>query len=410
MTFQITSTIIFFLAIVHTFLTPRFFTYSEKLASRKKSDPERWKHYHFLSELFYLLSEVEVVFGFWLFPLLLAFTILRGWNETVAYLNSREYTHAIYITVILVVIGSRPIITFSEKVLEWVARLGRDSPGAWWWSILTLGPVLGSLIKEPAAMGLSAILLNKKFYPYQPSRAFRYATLGLLFANISVGGMLTNFASRALFIVADKWDWNEGYMLSKFGWKVIIGLIISTGLYFLIFYKEFKKANFPKALPTYEKEESESPPPFWITLIHIIFVALIVLTEESVPLFLGIFLIFLAFWRATSFYQTPLHLKSAILIGFFFASLIIHGELQEWWIIPLMRSINNFGAMILSFFLSAFVDNAIVSYITLEIPYYNDLKHYLVIAGAMSAGGLTLIANAPNPAGHAILRLSLIHI
>jgi hypothetical protein len=406
MTFQIISTVIFFLAVVHTFLTPTIFDYSKKLSERKEAYPEKWKHYHFLSEFFYLLSEVEVVFGLWLLPLLLAFTLLKGWDETLEYLNTREYTHAIYITVILVVIGSRPIITFAEKVLEWVARLGKDSPGAWWWSILTVGPLLGALIKEPAAMALSAILLSKKFYPYAPSRNFSYATLGLLFANISVGGMLTSFSSRALFIVADRLDWNWVYMLTRFGWKVLIGIILSTGLYHFVFHKEFKKGRFPKSLPALEKDEAEHPTPFWITLIHLAFLSLIVITGETPPLFLGVFLIFLAFWKATSFYQTPLHLQSAVLIGFFFASLIIHGELQAWWIIPLMQNLNHFGAMVASFILSAFVDNAIVSYITLDLPQYDDLKHYLVIAGAMSAGALTVIANAPNPVGHAILRPS----
>jgi hypothetical protein len=406
MIFQIASTIIFFLAIVHTFMTPFLFTFSEKYAARKLTTPENWKRYHFLSEVLHLLSEVEVVFGLWLLPLLSAFTLLKGWEQTIDYLNTRGYTHAIYITVVLVVIGSRPIITFAEKLLEWIARLGGDTPGAWWWTILTIGPLLGALIKEPAAMALSAILLSKKFYPYYPSRNFRYATLGLLFANISVGGMLTSFSSRALFIVADRWKWNWAYMLTRFGWKDLIGMILSTGIYYLIFRKEFQKGLFPKKLPALEKEEAEHPTPLWITLVHLGFVALIVITGETAPLFLGVFMIFLAFWKATSFYQTPLHLHSAVLIGFFFASLIIHGELQGWWIIPLMQNLNHFGAMVVSFVLSAFVDNAIVSYITLELPHYDDLKHYLVISGAMSAGALTVIANAPNPVGHAILRAS----
>ncbi len=406
MTFQIISTIIFVLAIIHTFLTPPLYAYSQKFAILKEAYPKKWKHYHFLSEAFYLLSEIEIVFGIWLIPLILFSILLQGWNPTLSYLNTRDYDHALYITVIIVVIGSRPIITFAEKVLEWIARLGNDSPDAWWWTILVVGPILGALLKEPAAMALSAILLTKKFYPYHPSRAFQYATLGLLFANISVGGMFTTFSSRALFIVADKWDWDWQYMLTTFGWKVLIGLFLATGLYYFLFHKEFRRGRFPKSLPALEKDEAQHPTPIWITLIHLVFVALIVMTSDSMPIFIGIFFLFLGFWKATSFYQTPLHLKSAILVGFFFASLIIHGELQGWWIVPLMQNLNHFGAMIVSFVLSAFVDNAIVSYITLDIPQFDDVKHYLIISGAMSAGALTVIANAPNPVGHAILRPS----
>ncbi len=403
MSFQIASTVIFFLAVLHTFLTPTLYTYSQKLSEKKEIIPRKWKHYHFLSEVCYLLSEVEVVFGIWLIPLIIVFTIFQSWDQALAYLNSRSYTHAIYITVILVVIGSRPIITFAERVLEWFARLGKDTPGAWWWAILTVGPLLGALLKEPAAMALAAIMLSKKFYLYNPSRNFKYATLGLLFVNISVGGMLTTFSSRALFIVADRWDWDWVFMLTHFGWKVVLGIFLSTGLYYLAFRKQFKD-NFPKKLPTLEKDEAEHPTPFWITLIHLIFMVLIVISGETAPLFLGIFLIFLGFWKATSFYQSPLHLKSAVLIGFFFASLIIHGELQGWWMIPLMQNLSHFWAMEVSFLLSAIADNAVVSYLTLEIPEFDDLKHYLIVAGAMSAGGLTVIANAPNPMGHSILR------
>ncbi|MCH9627793.1 MAG: hypothetical protein S4CHLAM2_14370 [Chlamydiales bacterium] len=406
MNFQIFSTLIFALAVVHTFLTPTLYSYSQKLGAKKRLYPRRWRHYHFLSEIFYLISEVEVVFGIWLVPLLVASTLIRGWDVTLEYVNTRSYTHALYITVILVVIGSRPIITFAETILEKIARLGKDTPAAWWWTIVTIGPLLGALIKEPAAMALSAILLSKKFYPYYPSRRFQYATLGLLFANISVGGMLTTFSSRALFIVADRWDWDWTYMLVRFGWKEFVGMLIATGLYYILFRKEFQKERFPKKLPALEKEEAENPTPVWITVIHVIFVGLIVITGETAPLFLGVFLLFLGFWKATPFYQTPLHLRAAILVGFFFASLIIHGELQGWWIIPLMESLNHFGAMMVSFVLSAFIDNAVVSYLTLDIPHFDDLKHYLVVSGAMCAGALTVIANAPNPVGHAILRPS----
>lgn len=402
MNFEIVSTLIFALAIAHTLLTPKLYAYSLKLKKKRDHTRKYKKKYYFLHEVIEMTSNIQVVFGIWLIPLIVSSIILTDWKSTVTYLETRDYTHAVYITVIVVVIASRPIITFAERIMEWIARLGKDSPSAWWWTLLTIGPLLGALIKEPAAMALTAILLNRKFYHYTPSRPFQYATLGLLFANISVGGMLTTFSSRALFIVASKWEWDAWFMLKTFGWKVVIGLILATGLYHFIFHREFK--TFPKELPALEKDEERHPTPLWITAIHLVFFSLIVYTGKYMPIFLGLFLVYLAFWKATLFYQTPLHLKSAILIGFFFASLIIHGELQAWWMVPLMQNLSHFWAMITSFALSAFVDNAIVSYITLDIPQYDDMKHYLVIAGAMSAGALTVIANAPNPVGHAILR------
>lgn len=403
--FQITSTLIFVLAIIHTFLTPTFFRLAERLKKRKDQeiDGVRWKKLHFFSEIFYLLSEVEIVLGIWLIPLIFLFILMNGYDAAVNYLNSITYTYSLYIVVIVVVVGSRPIIAYAEKLLDICAHLAKDTPAAWWWTLLTIGPLLGAIVKEPAAMAISAILLSKKFYHYNPSRLFQYATLGLLFANVSVGGMLTSFSSRALFIVADVWGWDWLYMLTRFGWKAVIGILLANTLYYFVFRKEFV-TRFPAKLPKLKKEEHDETPPLWITLIHLFFLALIVIFGENAPLFIGAFILFLGFWKATSFYQAPLHLRSAIFVGFFFASLLIHGKLQGWWFVPLMHSFGDFGTMMGSFVLSGFIDNAVVSYLSLEVPGLDEMKHYLIVVGAMSAGALTIIANAPNPVGHAILR------
>lgn len=400
--FEIATTVIFALAILHTFLTPALFRFSEKLALQKKSEVNelRWKWLHFFSEIMYLLSEVEIVLGIWLIPLFFLFIFMEGYQPAIAYLNSISYSYAFYITVIVVIVGSRPLISFAEKILELCARLGKDTPGAWWWTLLTIGPLLGAFLKEPAAMAISSILLLKKFYHYEPSRLFKYATIGLLFANVSIGGMLTSFSSRALFIVASVWKWDWLYMLTHFGWKAILAILLANVLYYLIFKKEFKK-RFPTTLP---KHEIEKPTPFWITLIHLLFLTATILFSEEAPLFVGIFILFLGFWKATSFYQSPLHLRSGILVGFFFASLLIHGHLQSWWFVPLMQQFGDLGTLLASFILSGFIDNAVVSYLTLELPALDEIKRYLIIVGAMSAGSLTIIANAPNPIGHAILR------
>lgn len=304
--------------------------------------------------------------------------------------------------VIVAVVSSQPIITFAERILEIIAKIGRDSAAAWWWTILSVGPLLGALIKEPGAMTLCAILLVKKFYVFNPSRSFKYATLALLFANVSVGGMLAPFASRALFMIADRWEWSIADMLRMFGWKAFVGIIFSNLLYFLIFRKEFTR--FPEKLPTVEK--GKPIPPLWITFIHLLFLALIAIMGEYAPVFLGIFILFLGFHRATIFYQTPLHLRSAILVGFFFASLIIHGGLQNWWLHPLLSRASPAGLFSASIILSAFADNAIVIYLVSQFPSYSEILRYLLVSGAMAAGGLTVIANAPNPIGHAILRHS----
>ena len=57
---------------------------------------------------------------------------------------------------IMTIAASRPIVELSEKIMAAFASLGGRSVGAWWFSIVTVGPVLGSFITEPAAMTISA--------------------------------------------------------------------------------------------------------------------------------------------------------------------------------------------------------------------------------------------------------------
>ncbi len=402
--FQIFDTFIFFIAVIHTFLTPTLFTWSQHLKRLKTKQRSRWRFYHFASEMVYLLSEVEVVFGIWLIPLLIGYVAFFNWSAMVSYLNSRDYTQALYIMVIVVVIGSRPIIVCVEKFLMWIARAGGNTPAAWWWTILTIGPLLSIILKEPGAMALSAILLARKFYPYQPSRAFKYATLGLLFANVSIAGTLTPFASRSLLLVLKKWHWDFSYLFMKFGWKALVAILLANLGYFLFFHKEFESFRKPKTRA--EKKDHKPLPPLWITLVHVGFVTLTALTGDHPPLFLGIFILYLGFHRATSFYQQALELKSAILVGFFFASLITHAELQGWWIFAVLKPLNEWGMMWGAFILSALVDNATILYLASEMPHLSMQQQYALVVGAMAAGGLSVIANAPNPIGHAILRSS----
>jgi Na+/H+ antiporter NhaD/arsenite permease-like protein len=54
--------------------------------------------------------------------------------------------------------------------------------------------------------------------------------------------------------------------------------------------------------------------------------------------------------------------------------------------------------------LTAVNDNAAITYLATLVPGFTDALKYAVVAGAVTGGGLTVIANAPNPAGQAILQ------
>ena len=265
---NLVATIIFFGAIVHTFLAARFrkiahnyqqsYEAIEYLLHATDGPPDFGKKHDkllFRAQLFYFMGEVEAVFGIWLIPLFVAIIAFHGWSTMVDYVGNVNVADAIFVVVIMAMASSLPIIRFTETVIAKVSAIGKGTPASWWLAILTLGPLLGSFITGPAAMTICALLLRHRFYSLKPSERLKYATLGLLFVNISVGGVLTQFASPPVVIVASVWNWDLAYMLTHFGWKAVIGIILSNLLYLTVFRREFARlaTNVPD-------EEQEGPP------------------------------------------------------------------------------------------------------------------------------------------------------
>jgi hypothetical protein len=393
--FNFFGTLIFLLAIIHTFFAPYF----SNLAHRFHRDTPRDK---MLAALFHSLGEVEIVFGFWIIPLAIAIFIFYGWHAVTAYFNTVSYGEPLFIVAIMAIASSKPILFFAKICMQKVAALGNHTPCAWWFSIIIIGPLLGSFITEPAAITISALLLAKQFYRLQPSIAFRYGTLGLLFVNVSVGGTLTHFAAPPILMVAGKWHWDTVYMFTHFGMRALIGIILASIIYGFIFRKEFKTLREREVT----EEKTEIPTPKWIVAIHLFFLFWTIFNIHTPALFILGFLFFLGFTNITAIYQTPISLKSPILVGFFLAGLVTHGGLQQWWIEPLLGRMNETALFLGSTILTAFNDNAAITYLASLVPEISSnvaLRH-AVVFGAVTGGGLTAIANAPNPAGQSILR------
>jgi Na+/H+ antiporter NhaD/arsenite permease-like protein len=93
-----------------------------------------------------------------------------------------------------------------------------------------------------------------------------------------------------------------------------------------------------------------------------------------------------------------------MLVGFFLAALVIHGGCQQWWIAPVIGGLARWPLMIGSTALTALNDNAAITYLASLVPGLSDPLKYAVVAGAVTGGGLTVIANAPNPAGQSLLQ------
>ncbi|MCH9613395.1 MAG: hypothetical protein SP1CHLAM54_03950 [Chlamydiia bacterium] len=396
--FHVAALILFSLAVCHTFLASWFTRISQNIA-QKNNHPDQPKN--FFGEILHFLGEVEVVFGIWVVPLLILIVSFYNWETAVNYINTRNYVEPIFVVIIMTLAATRPLVVLAEHVLHFFAKLLGNTVGTWWLSILTLGPILGSFITEPGAMTLSAMMLAHKFYDLNPSKKLAYATLGILFVNVSVGGVLTNFAAPPVLIISHTWDWSSLYMMTHFGWKAILGILVVNITFFLYFRKEFKALNSNTRIDTEKGKESV---PWWITLVHIVLLFWLVFNAHDVPIFIGSFLLFLGFHQATSYHQYPLNLKQPLLVGFFLAGLVIHGGLQGWWIIPLLENMGCASLMIGGTVLTAFNDNAAVVYLSSLVPNLTDMTKQAVVSGVLTGGGLTVIANAPNPAGQSILK------
>ena len=419
--FNVVASVIFLLAILHTFAAAPLgkmahkmeVAHAEKLRIRGPKDeahPDGEDEVSFASTLLHFLGEVEAIFGLWVIALAAAAAYFYTWEDFKVYINDdREFTEPMFVAVIMAIAASRPVLRFAEKLMAKAAGIGKCSPGAWWISVLVIAPILGSFITEPAAMTIGAMLLAKKFYRNNPSKLLAYATIGLLFVNISIGGTLTNFAAPPVLMVAKTWDWSTLFMIEHFGWKAITAIIVSTSIYWIFFRKELRQigGNQSKggdgegnSLPWQEREDSI---PAWITGVHLAFLAWTVYAAHYPVLFVGGFLFFLAFCMSTRHHQNSLSLRSPILVGFFLAGLIIHGGLQAWWIDPVIRSLSDSTLMLGATILTAFNDNAAITYLASQVEGLSLSAKHAVVAGAVTGGGLTVIANAPNPAGQSIL-------
>jgi len=409
--FNAVATVLFVGAIFHTFLVARFRALSHRFEHECEMEERRGDaagedrgkvrdRKKFLAVVFHFLGEVEAVFGIWVIPLAVAMTLMKGVGTAQRYINGVNFTEPIFVVVIMAVASSRPVLFFAENCLRLVAGVGRGTPAAWWLSVLTVGPLLGSFVTEPAAMTICALLLAAKFFRLQPPMGLRYATLGLLFVNISVGGTLTHFAAPPVVMVASKWDWSLPFMLGNFGWKAALGIVAANLLGFFVFHRELLSLRDRDADP----ERPKPGVPGWIVATHLLFIAFVVYASHYAAVVVLVFMLFLAFVMATERNQDVINLKSPVLVGFFLAGLVIHGGCQQWWIEPVLASLNPLQLLLGSTVLTAFNDNAAITYLASLVPGFSDQAKLAVVAGAVAGGGLTVIANAPNPAGQSLLQ------
>ena len=224
-----------------------------------------------------------------------------------------------------------------------------STPAAWWATILIVGPLLGSFITEPAAMTICALLLARQFYDLQPVAATevrdagpavrqrldrRHADAFRRAAGVDGGAACGTGTRRSC--------------CAHFGWRAVVG------------HRRLGRRLLPALPPRAGRARRASRRRADVERARgrrrrgdaaaagagvdhasctCLFMAWTVFTAHYPALFVGGFLFFLGFARATAPYQSRVELKAPLLVGFFLAGLVIHGGLQGWWIAPVLASL-----------------------------------------------------------------------
>jgi hypothetical protein len=382
---QSIGAVLFAVAILHTFST-KFF---EHLARTRPAHAGLW----------HLLGEVEVVFGLWALVLVVAMFAIEGATTAIDYVDSCDFTEPMFVFAIMVVAATRPILQTATQAVHLAARVV-PLPGsaAFYFLTLALVPLLGSFITEPAAMTLAALILAEHIFGHCISARLRYATLGVLFVNVSIGGTLTPFAAPPVLMVAETWGWGIQFMMALFGWKAALAVAINALGATLLFRRELT------ALPGGSGGIGVLPVPPALVLVHLAFLAAIVAFAHYPAIFIGLFLLFVGIADAYARHQNRLILREGLLVAIFLAGLVVLGGQQQWWLRPTLMSLSSDAVFLGAVVLTAFTDNAALTYLGSLVEGLSDGFKYALVAGAVTGGGLTIIANAPNPAGIAILR------
>jgi predicted cation transporter len=92
------------------------------------------------------------------------------------------------------------------------------------------------------------------------------------------------------------------------------------------------------------------------------------------------------------------------LVAFFLGGLVVLGGMQQWWLQPVLTGMSDTAVFYGATALTAVTDNAALTYLGSLVEGLSPEFKQALVAGAVTGGGLTIIANAPNPAGVSILR------
>ena len=204
--------------------------------------------------------------------------------------------------------------------------------------------------------------------------------------------------SVSVLMVAAKWQWDMSYMLSHIGWRAALACLINATVLVGVFRKEL--CAHPLT-PTQEHRVRSG----WVCGVHVLFLTGVVVFAHHPVVFLGLFLFFLGYTVAYQTHQSRLMLREALMVAFFLGGLVVLGGMQQWWLQPALMAMDSSAVFYGATALTAITDNAALTYLGSLVNGLSEDFKLSLVAGAVTGGGLTLIANAPNPAGAAILKV-----
>ena len=360
----------------------------------------------FQNPILHLLSEVEFIFVLWGALYWSARCILTGPEEGVHWVSSLSFAEPVFVFFIMTLASTRPVLDTASRIIGASARIlprvgpFRSRKGALLFALFTLGPLLGSFITEPAAMTVTALLLRDRIWGRSPSLRLRNSTIAFLFVNISIGGLLTSFAAPPVLMVAHPWNWDTSLIFKTFGWKAILAVVVNSLVLLRWNREELASGSFgadPEAPGT-------GSLPVAMAGIQLLLVAGTVALSHH-PLLLLASAPFL--WIHFRLNRKTLGTMSAgpgLLVGGFLAGLTILTADQGFWVSPLLTRLGDFKLYLGATLLTAITDNAALTSLAARAEGFPEASRYAVLAGAVVGGGLTLIANAPNPAGYSLLK------
>jgi hypothetical protein len=198
-------------------------------------------------------------------------------------------------------------------------------------------------------------------------------------------------------MVARTFDWDTAHVFATLGWKAAVAVALNAVAVGLFVLRDLR--------PPCAGDRSDGGPaaPWWLTVVHAGLIGLVVCWAHHPKLVLGVLVLFIGVATVTRRYHDPLHLRHGLMVGGFLSGLVVLGSHSGWWIGAAVTALDETGLYFAATAMTAITDNAALTYLGTQVPLTDGMR-YALVAGSVTGGGLTVIANAPNPAGAAILQ------